>query len=67
MNEYEKFCKSLSNMSEIYNYQEPYNNVIRLGIVWIYRITFEQSWKMMKEIFETMVMKKVLQVHLRLY
>ena len=52
MSEYEKFCKSLSNMSEIYNYQEPYNNVIRMGIVWIYRITFEQSWKMMKEIFE---------------
>ena len=53
MNEYEKFCKSLSNMSEIYNYQKPYNNnVIRMGIVWIYRITFEQSWKMMKEILE---------------
>ena len=52
MNEYEKFCKSLSNMSEIYNYQEPYDNVIRLGIVGIYRITFEQSWKMMKEILE---------------
>lgn len=52
MKEYERFCKSLNTMKEIYDYQEPYDNVITTGIVCIYRITFEQSWKMMKEILE---------------
>ena len=52
MKEYEKFCKLLSNMKEIYKYQEPYDNIILTGIVCIYRMTFEQSWKMMKEILE---------------
>ena len=67
MRKYENFCNSLSNMKDIYNYEEPYDNVVITGLVGLYEICFEQSWKMMKEIFETMVMKKVLQVHLRLY
>lgn len=52
MKEYERFCKSLNAMKEIYDYQEAYDKVILTGIVCIYRITFEQSWKMMKEILE---------------
>ena len=37
-------------MKEIYNYKEPYDNVVLTGLVGLYEICFEQSWKMMKEI-----------------
>ena len=47
MKKYENFCVSLENMKDIYNYEEPYDNVVLL-----YESTFEQSWKMMKEILE---------------
>lgn len=39
-------------MKEIYNYMEPYDNVVLTGLVGLYEICFEQSWKMMKEILE---------------
>lgn len=50
MKKYENFCASLANMKEIYNYNEPYDNVILTGLVGLYEICFEQSWKMMKSI-----------------
>ena len=50
MKKYENFCASLRNMKEIYNYMEPYDNVVLTGLVGLYEICFEQSWKMMKEI-----------------
>lgn len=50
MKKYENFCSSLANMKEIYNYNEPYDNVILTGLVGLYEICFEQAWKMMKEI-----------------
>ena len=52
MKKYENFCSSLGNMKDIYNYEEPYDNVVRTGLVGLYEITFEQSWKMMKEILQ---------------
>lgn len=52
MKKYENFCASLKNMKEIYNYMEPYDNVVLTGLVGLYEICFEQSWKMMKEILE---------------
>lgn len=52
MKKYENFCAALKNMKEIYNYEEPYDNVVLTGLVGLYEITFEQSWKMMKEILE---------------
>ena len=52
MKKYENFCASLGNMKEIYNYKEPYDNVVLTGLVGLYEITFEQSWKMMKEILQ---------------
>lgn len=52
MKKYENFCASLRNMKEIYNYMEPYDNVVLTGLVGLYEICFEQSWKMMKEILE---------------
>ena len=52
MKKYENFCSSLGNMKDIYNYEEPYDNVVLNGLVGLYEITFEQSWKMMKEILQ---------------
>ncbi len=52
MKKYENFCAALKNMKEIYDYQEPYNTVVLTGLVGLYEICFEQSWKMMKEILE---------------
>lgn len=52
MKKYENFCAALSNMKEIYSYAEPYDSVILTGLVGLYEICFEQSWKMMKEILE---------------
>ena len=52
MKKYEKFCASLKNMKDIFEYEEPYNTVVLTGLVGLYEICFEQSWKMMKEILE---------------
>lgn len=50
MKKYENFCAALDNLKEIYNYDEPYDTVVLTGLVGLYEICFEQSWKMMKEI-----------------
>lgn len=52
MKKYENFCASLDNLKEIYLYEPPYGNVILTGLVGLYEICFEQSWKAMKEILE---------------
>lgn len=52
MKKYENFCSALQNMKDIYKYEEPYDNVVLTGLVGLYEITFEQSWKMMKELLE---------------
>ena len=52
MKKYENFCNALNNLKDIFNYEEPYNNVITAGLVGLYEICFEQSWKAMKEILE---------------
>ena len=52
MKKYENFCASLKNMKEIYDYDEPYNTVVLTGLVGLYEMCFEQSWKRMKEILE---------------
>lgn len=49
MKKYENFCASLNNLKEIYEYEEPYSNVILTGLVGLYEICFEQSWKAIKE------------------
>lgn len=53
MKKYENFCAALSNLKDIYLYEEPYDNVTITGLVGLYEICFEQSWKMMKDILET--------------
>ena len=52
MKKYENFCNSLKNLKDIYDYNEPYSNVEMSGLVALYEICFEQSWKAMKEILE---------------
>lgn len=52
MKKYENFKAALSNLKDIYAYQEPYGNVEIAGMVGLYEICFEQSWKAMKEILE---------------
>lgn len=52
MKKYENFCAALKNLKDIYKYAEPYDNVVLTGLVGLYEICFEQSWKMMKEILE---------------
>lgn len=50
MRKYDNFCSALLNLKEIYNYGEPFDNVILTGLVGLYEICFDQSWKMMKDI-----------------
>ena len=50
--QYANFCKSLENLSDIFEYEEPYVTVELMGQVGLFRICFEQSWKAMKEILE---------------
>ena len=52
MKKYENFCAALQNLKDIYRYDEPYDNVILTGLVALFEICFEQSWKAMKEIME---------------
>lgn len=52
MKKYENFCAALTNMKEIYNYHEPFDNVVLTGLVGLYELCFEQAWKMMKDILE---------------
>ena len=50
MKKYDNFKAALKNLHDIYRYDEPYDNVVLTGLVALYEICFEQSWKAMKEI-----------------
>ena len=52
MKKFENFRKALNNLQDIYQYEEPYENVVLTGMVSLFEICFEQSWKVMKEILE---------------
>lgn len=52
MKKYENFCSALENLKDIYNYDEPYDNVVLTGLVALYEICFEQSWKAVKDILQ---------------
>lgn len=52
MKKYDNFCKALSNLKEGAKLEEPYTIVEQTGIVGLFEICFEQSWKLMKEILE---------------
>ena len=53
MKKYDNFCSALTNLQDIYDYEEPYNNVVLTGLVALYEICFEQSWKAIKEVLES--------------
>ena len=48
----EHFCAALENLKDIFEPKEPYSNIVLTGMVALYEICFEQSWKSMKEILE---------------
>ena len=50
MKKVDNFNKALQNLKEIYSYEEPYDSVVITGLVGLFEICFEQSWKDMKEI-----------------
>jgi nucleotidyltransferase substrate binding protein (TIGR01987 family) len=52
MKKYENFCKALANLEEGIKLDEPYTVVEQTGIVGLFEICFEQSWKVIKEILE---------------
>ena len=45
MKKYENFKSALKKLKDIYNCQEPYENVEIAGMVGLYEICFEQAWK----------------------
>ena len=52
MKKYENFAAAFENLKDIYDYNEPYGNVELTGLVGLFEVCFEQSWKAMKEILE---------------
>ena len=45
--------RAVGAMRSIYDYDEPYGNVELAGIVGLFEVAFELSWKAMKEALET--------------
>jgi nucleotidyltransferase substrate binding protein (TIGR01987 family) len=52
MKKCENFCKALANLEEGIKLKEPYTIVEQTGIVGLFEICFEQSWKVIKEVLE---------------
>ena len=52
MKKFENFVAAFENLKDIYDYNEPYGNVELTGLVGLFEVCFEQSWKAMKEILE---------------
>lgn len=52
MKKYENFCRAYKNLSDGMKTKPPYDIVTLTGLVGLFEITFEQAWKMMKEVLE---------------
>ena len=52
MKKYENFLSAFHNLKDVHDYEEPYGNVELTGLVGMYGVCFELSWKVMKEILE---------------
>lgn len=52
MTEFDKFCLTLNNLKDIYDYKEPYKYVILIGSANLFRICFEQACKAIEEVLE---------------
>ncbi|MBQ6555082.1 MAG: nucleotidyltransferase substrate binding protein [Firmicutes bacterium] len=46
------FIKAYDNLAKIFDYSEPYDDVIITGITGMFGLCFELAWKAMKEILE---------------
>lgn len=44
--------RAFENLEDIFEYEPPYSNVVLTGLVGLYEVCFEQSWKAMKEILQ---------------
>ena len=52
MKKYEYFCKALENLAEGVKAEPPYSILEQTGIVALFSICFEQTWKLIKQILE---------------
>ena len=52
MKKYDNFSKALMNLQEGLKLEEPYSIIEQTGIVGLFEICFEQSWKLMKAVLE---------------
>lgn len=52
MKKFDNFVSTFKNLEDIYRYEEPYGNVELTGLVGLFEVCFEQSWKAMKEILQ---------------
>lgn len=50
MEEYEAFSEALKNLREIYDYEEPYENIVLAGITVLYRECIRRILRVMKEL-----------------
>lgn len=52
MKKYENFVRALENFHEIETREPPYDVVAMTGMVFLFKICFDQAWKAMKEQLE---------------
>lgn len=52
MKKYENFHRALENLKKIETVEPPYDTITLTGMVALFEICFEQSWKAMKELLE---------------
>lgn len=52
MKKFDNFSKALENLEKCRDYKEPYDMVTETGLVGLFEICFEQSWKAVKEALE---------------
>ena len=52
MRKYEQFSRALANLAEGAKLEPPYTPVEQTGIIGLFEICYELSWKLMKELLE---------------
>ncbi len=52
MKKYENFCKAFENLKVVATVSAPYNILTITGCVGLFKICFEQAWKVMKQTLE---------------
>ena len=52
MRKHENFCRALTNLKEIQTKSPPFDTITTAGMVALFEICFEQSWRATKEFLE---------------